>query len=109
MTNSIRHIILAASIAVLGFGCASEKPAADAARPAPPPVTKTQIETAMANGTRIQTQNGDEIICRKEAKTGSRLARETVCMTRAQWVALSEESQRAVQRTMKQGNIPQGK
>ena len=107
--NLIRQTILAGCVAGLSFGCASEKAATQAAKPAAPPVTKTQIETAMANGTRIQTEKGDEIVCRKEAKTGSRLAKETVCMTRAQWTMLAEESQRAVQRTMKQGNIPQGK
>jgi hypothetical protein len=48
------------------------------------------------------------MICRKEAKTGSRLARETICMTRAEWVKVSDESQRNTQKTMKLGNIPRG-
>jgi hypothetical protein len=106
--NSIRQIILATCIATLGFGCASENPAAAPATAAKP-VTKDQIDAAMDAGTRIQTENGDEIVCRKEAKIGSRLAKETVCMTRAEWLRVSEESQRAVQRTMKPANIPQGK
>jgi hypothetical protein len=107
--NSIRQTILATCIATLGFGCASQKPAAAPAKAATAPVTKTQIEAAMDAGTRIQTENGDEIVCRKEAKIGSRLAKETVCMTRAEWIKVAEESQRAVQRTMKPANIPQGK
>src|SRR5258705_14000052 len=106
--NSIRQIMLAGCIVTLSFGCASEKPAAEPAKPAQQ-VTKAQIETAMENGTRIQTEKGDEIVCRKEAKIGSRLAKETICMTRAEWIKTSEESQRAVQRTLKPANIPQGK
>ena len=34
------------------------------------------------------------MVCRREPKTGSRLARETICMTKTEWFLVSEESQR---------------
>ena len=48
------------------------------------------------------------MVCRREKKIGSRLARETICMTKAEWLRVSEESQRNTKKTMKQGAIPHG-
>ena len=57
---------------------------------------------------KIQNEKGEEMICRREAKTGSRLARETICMTKAEWLQVSEESQRDTKKTMRLGKIPHG-
>ena len=57
---------------------------------------------------RIQNEKGEQMICRREKKIGSRLARETICMTKAEWLRVSEESQRNTKKTMKQGDIPHG-
>ena len=51
----------------------------------------------------IQNEKGEEVICRREAKTGSRLARETICMTKAEWLRVSEESQRQTKKSMRDG------
>jgi hypothetical protein len=74
--------------------------------PAPTDVTLDEINAAIDNGVKLQNEKGEEMVCRKEAKTGSRLARETVCMTKAEWTRVSEESQRATQKTMRLGKIP---
>jgi hypothetical protein len=76
----------------------------------PPPVgiTLDEINLAIENGAQFQNEKGEEMVCRREPKTGSRLARETICMTNAEWVRVSEESQRNTKKTMKLGNIPRG-
>ena len=100
--------LLAAGIVLLG-ACAS-KPPAQSAKVVPPPtsVTLDELNTAIENGVKLQNEKGEEMICRREAKVGSRLARETVCMTKAEWLRVSEESQRATKKTMRHGNIPRG-
>ena len=63
----------------------------------PTTVTLDEINTAIEAGVQIQNEKGEEMVCRREAKVGSRLARETICMTKAEWMRVSEESQRATQ------------
>ena len=98
--------VLAATALLLG-ACASAPPEQPARIvPAPTDVTLDEINAAIDNGVKLQNEKGEEMVCRKEAKTGSRLARETVCMTKAEWTRVSEESQRATQKTMRLGKIP---
>ncbi len=97
----------AASIMLLG-ACASkpEQQAKDV--PAPTSVTLEELNTAIENGVQLRNEKGEEMICRREAKIGSRLARETICMTKAEWLRVSEESQRATKKSIKTGGIPHG-
>jgi hypothetical protein len=99
--------VFLASIMLLG-ACASgpEQPAKVV--PAPKKVTLDELNTAIDDGKKIQNEKGEELICRRETKTGSRLARETICMTRAEWLQVSEESQRATRKSMRTGRIPHG-
>jgi hypothetical protein len=101
---------LAASILLLG-ACAG-KPAQpeQPAKVVPPAtsVTLDEINVAIENGVQLQNEKGEEMICRREPKVGSRLARETICMTRADWLRVSEESQRATKKSMRAGKIPHG-
>ena len=59
-----------------------------------PDVTLDEINLAIENGVKLQNEKGEEMVCRREPKIGSRLARETICMTKAEWLRVSEESQR---------------
>jgi len=99
--------LIAASLLLLG-ACAS-KPE-KAREPVPPPqnVTLDELNVAIDGGVKIQNEKGEEMLCRREKKLGSRLSRETICMTKAEWLRVSEESQRATKKTMKHGNIPRG-
>ena len=99
--------LVAASVLLLG-ACAS-KPA-EPAKIVPPPqnITLDELNTAIEGGVAIQNEKGEEVICRREAKTGSRLARETICMTRAEWLRVSEESQRQTKKSIRAGKIPHG-
>jgi hypothetical protein len=96
--------LLIASFALLG-ACAStpEKPKEV---PSHTNVTLDEINLAVENGAQLQNEKGEEMVCRREPKIGSRLARETICMTNAEWLRVSEESQRATKKNMKPGNIP---
>jgi len=95
------------SIVLLG-ACAGtpKEPSKDV--PEPTNVTLDELNTAIEGGVKIQNEKGQEMICRREAKTGSRLARETICMTQAEWTRVSEESQRQTKKTMRGGKIPHG-
>jgi hypothetical protein len=100
-------LTLIASSIVLLAACAG-KP--EPAKPVPEPtnVTLDELNTAIEGGVKIQNEKGEEMLCRREAKTGSRLARETICMTQAEWTQVSEESQRNTKKTLRGGNIPHG-
>ena len=100
-------LTLAATIIVLLGACAS-KPEPAKTVPEPTNVTLDELNTAIEGGVKIQNEKGEAMICRREAKTGSRLARETVCMTQAEWTRVSEQSQRETKKTMRMGKIPQG-
>jgi hypothetical protein len=104
--KAFKLTLCASSLVLLG-ACAS-KP--EPAKPAPLPtnVTLDELNTAIEGGVKIQNEKGEEMVCRREAKTGSRLARETICMTKAEWLQVSEESQRNTKKTMRGGNIPHG-
>jgi hypothetical protein len=101
--------LFAASFLLLG-ACAG-KPPEQPAKVVPPPqdLTLDEINTAIEAGVQMQNEKGEKMICRREKKVGSRLARETTCMTRAEWLRVSEESQRNTSKTMKPGNIPQAR
>jgi hypothetical protein len=100
-------MFVAASLMLLG-ACVGQP--AQPAKVVPPPekVTLEQLNKAIDDGKKILNEKGEEVVCRREAKVGSRLARETICMTRAQWLALSEEAQRATKKSMRQGKVPHG-
>jgi hypothetical protein len=103
------NLPLFASSILLMAACASAPPKEPPKNvPAPQNVTLEELNTAIEGGVKIQNEKGEEMICRREAKTGSRLARETICMTQAEWVHVSEESQRATKKTMRLGKIPHG-
>jgi hypothetical protein len=106
--KNFKFALFAASVVTLAAcaGKPAEKP--EKVIPAPTAMTVDDLNVAIENGVKLQNEKGEEMVCRKEAKTGSRLARETVCMTRAEWLAVSEESQRATKRSMRGGNIPHG-
>lgn len=100
--------LFAASIVLLG-ACAGKQPE-QPAKIVPPPtnVTLDELNVAIENGVKLQNEKGQEMVCRREAKVGSRLARETICMTKAEWLRVSEESQRATKKSIKTGGIPHG-
>jgi hypothetical protein len=105
-SNTFKISFFIASVLSLA-ACSSTRPAADAV-PAPKSVTLDEINTAIETGVQLQNEKGEEMVCRREAKVGSRLARETICMTRAEWTRVSEESQRATRKSMRSGKIPHG-
>jgi len=107
--NTLKLTAFAASVLLLG-ACVG-KPPEQPAKVVPPPqdLTLDEINTAIEAGVQVQNEKGEKMICRREKRLGSRLARETTCMTQAEWKRVSEESQRNTSKTMKQGPIPQGR
>ena len=105
--KTVNFALFTASFLLLG-ACAGAPEKTAEAVPPPTNVTLDEINLAIENGVKLQNEKGEEMVCRREPKTGSRLARETICMTNAEWVRVAEESQRNTQKTMKLGNIPRG-
>ena len=105
--KTFKLTLLAASIVLLG-ACAStpDQPLKDV--PPPTNVTLEEINVAIENGVQLQNEKGEEMVCRREAKVGSRLARETICMTKVEWLRVADESQRATRKSMRTGKIPHG-
>ena len=107
--KTFKLTLFASSVLLLG-ACATAPKEAEPPKAVPEPtnVTLEELNTAIEGGVKIQNEKGEEMICRHEAKTGSRLARETICMTKAEWLKVSEESQRATRKSMRLGKIPHG-
>jgi hypothetical protein len=102
--------LFAASVLLLGACAGTPKQPEQTANAVPPPtnISLDEINIAIENGVKLQNEKGEEMVCRREAKVGSRLARETICMTKSEWLRVSEESQRATRKSMRAGKIPHG-
>ena len=105
--KNLKVTLLASSLLLLA-ACASAPKEPPKGVPQPTNVMLDELNTAIEGGVKVQNEKGEEMICRREAKTGSRLARETICLTRAEWLQVSEESQRNTKKTMRMGKIPHG-
>ena len=105
--KTFKLTLFAGSIVLLG-ACASAPKEPPKVVPQPTNVTLEELNTAIEGGVMIQNEKGEEMVCRREAKTGSRLARETICMTKAEWLRVSEQSQRETKKSMRMGKIPHG-
>ena len=89
--KNFKVTLFASSLLLLG-GCASTPKEPPKGVPEPTNVTLEELNTAIEGGVKIQNEKGEEMIC----------------MTQAEWVKVSEESQRATRKTMRQGKIPHG-
>lgn len=89
MNGEIRASISAVAAAVMLVGCASRGPVSPAAADA-----SAQDETS-AEYQRLVDNASEQIVCRRQAVTGSRIAGQ-VCLTRAQMKAESERAAEAM-------------
>jgi hypothetical protein len=81
---------------VLMAGCASSVPKE------PPvekevPIDATNIVPAQKAGYKVVNQDGQTLYCKRNLKTGTRLNRETACLTEKEWQQLTEDSKRGVE------------
>jgi len=108
--KTFKLTLFASGIVLLGACAGKPELAAQPAKDVPPPtnVTLDELNIAIENGVKLQNEKGEEMLCRREKKVGSRLSRETICMTKAEWLRVSEESQRATKKSIRSGNIPHG-
>jgi hypothetical protein len=61
-----------------------------------------KIMAAQRAGYKIQNQNGQQLLCRRDLQTGSRLRYITSCLTAREWTQLQEENRlqlKSMQRT----------
>jgi hypothetical protein len=119
------YVLDVLAIGLVVVGCAGQpavapKPAVSSvqpAQPAPPGTvpTSSQDETpaqkqahAKAMGYTLVTQNGEDLYCRTSVKTGSRLQKETVCLTTAEWEIVREQARQTFGSPMMQAPSRQG-
>ena len=74
----------------------------------PQKLTAERIMQLQREGYKLVDRDGQTYYCRTEAKTGSRLARDTVCMTEAEIIALREQTKQGLGRVMRERPPPQG-
>jgi len=55
-----------------------------------------KIMAAQKAGYEIRNENGEQLLCRKEPKTGSRLRHTVSCMTPKQWEQLQSDTQQSL-------------
>jgi len=97
-------------VSIAGFvlaACASQSvELADDSLP-PPPIELTQetILEAQRAGYMLVTKNGEQVFCRRDAQTGSRLQHTTTCLTARDWARVRSTSREALQ-DMTEGHQP---
>lgn len=72
-------------------------------------VTPERILELQREGYKLVDRNGEQYFCRLEKKTGSQIARDTVCMTEKEIQSLRETTQRRMGDMVRQQPPPQGK
>jgi hypothetical protein len=82
---------------------AAHQPSAD-----PQKLTPERIMQLQREGYKLVDRDGETYFCRTEAKTGSRLARETICMTEPEITRLREQTKQGLGRVMRERPPPQG-
>jgi hypothetical protein len=71
--------------------------------------TAEKILSLQRQGYKIVNRDGQILYCRTEKKTGTQIARETVCMTEKEADALRDLTQRRLDEFVRQRPPPQGK
>jgi hypothetical protein len=106
--------------------CSGSQPSKDLAAKASPPtsnpnlapasqasdpqkLTSERIMQLQHEGYKLVNRDGETYYCRTEAKTGSHLARDTVCMTEAEMTTLRDQTKQGLGRVMREQPPPQGK
>jgi hypothetical protein len=74
----------------------------------PQKLTPERILQLQREGYKLVDRDGQTYYCRTEAKTGSRLARDTVCMTEAEMTTLRDRTKQGLGRVMREQAPPQG-
>jgi hypothetical protein len=80
-----------------------------AAAPVDGKLTPEKLMQLQREGYKIVDRNGEQYFCRTEKKTGSQIARDTVCMTAAEVDALRELTQRRMGEIQRNVPPPAGK
>jgi hypothetical protein len=65
-----------------------------------PQTTDQLIANAKREGYTVVNQNGDEVLCRTQFRTGSHIVKDTYCMTPAEYEQLRQQTQRGLVNTM---------
>jgi hypothetical protein len=81
-------------LAVLAVGCATtpKEPVTKVV-----PVDASNIAEAQAAGYKVVNENGKDLLCRKELRTGSHARYRTSCLTPEEWRSLADAQRSTVQ------------
>jgi hypothetical protein len=89
-------------IAKASTPAAPAQPAAPQAEGDPQKLTADRIMQLQREGYKLVNRDGQTYYCRTEAKTGSHLARDTVCMTEEEIIALRDQTKQGLGRVTRE-------
>lgn len=60
-------------------------------------LTEEAVLAAQRAGYTLVTRNGEQVLCRQDAQTGTRLQRTTICLTAREWARLRSSTRKTLQ------------
>lgn len=75
----------------------------------PGKITRERLASAKKMGYSLVNEHGEDLYCRQDLKTGSRVQREMVCLTWKDLETLREQTQNGLANTMRQLPPPAGR
>jgi hypothetical protein len=60
-------------------------------------LTEEALLAAQAAGYSLVTRNGEQVLCRRDAQTGTRLGHTTTCLTARDWARARSSSRKALE------------
>jgi hypothetical protein len=82
---------------VLAAGCASSAPKEEPPAAKEVPIDSTNIVEAQQAGYKVVNKDGKTLYCKRNLKTGTRLNRETMCLSEEEWRNVRDASQASVE------------
>ena len=75
-------------------GCASSTQTVDRTNPE---LTEESVMAAQAAGYTLVTRNGEQVVCRRDPQTGSRLRHTIICLSAREWMRVRSSAREALQ------------
>jgi hypothetical protein len=94
---------------VVGAGCAGAPASAPAPETHQVALDGSNVEAAERAGYKLVNRNGEQVYCRTDPITGSRIETQTTCLTSRELALQMESTRQRMQQTQVQSPAPYGK
>lgn len=99
------RILLVTMAGLVLAACASQTPEPVPETETSAELTEEAILAAQRAGYSLVTRNGEQVLCRQDPQTGSRLQRTTICLTAREWARVRSSTRQALH-DMTRGHEP---